>query len=227
MRYHIPLFIVLALIVIGACTQLNPRKVIVEECESLGRDSLKDSCYAQLGILRGDLNLCDSARTDESKFFCYDGIAEATNASSICEQITSNYWRPICFRNVGVNTNNLVLCNEVADGTDKTDCIRTIAQATSNATICRQIADEFKPERIGCITNIAVAQKSVHPCFDIDKATLERDQCLYQAAKAIADPSLCNHLEFTSTKQICFERVKEIADQLRAAKAMNQSNSTS
>ncbi len=218
------------LLVLGACAQFNliggiSGAAVIEECEALSKESLQDSCYAQFGIARADINLCDSVNADESRFYCYDGVAEATNASSICAQITDNYWRPICFSNVGINTGNVALCNEVSDSSTKMECFNTIARNTNNATICRQITDN-KPNQIGCLTSIAVAQKSVHPCFDIERNTLERDQCLYKVAKAVPDPSLCNHLDFTDTRQICFERAKEIADKQRAAKAMNQSQDT-
>lgn len=218
------------LLVLGACARFNliggiSGAAVIEECEALSKESLQDSCYAQFGIARADINLCDSINADESRFYCYDGVAEATNASFICAQITDNYWRPICFSNVGINTGNVALCNEVSDSSTKMECFNRIARNTNNATICRQITDN-KPNQIGCLTSIAVAQKSVNPCFDIERNTLERDQCLFRAAKAIADPSLCNHLEFSTTKQICFERVKEIADRQRAEKnaTRNQSN---
>src|SRR3989344_4069606 len=211
MKKVIAVIVCLALFV-SACSLFNNSKVA--ECEELSTETLQNTCYAELGILRGNLNLCDQATTEESKFYCYEGIAADTNAPAICDDITNS-----CYRDVGINLVQTDLCVKSENMNLKNECLYNVSVSTQTTSACSLISDE--PTFVRCFTGIAIEQKSIIPCKEMNAPALTHDRCVFEVAKPQKDPSTCNHLLLSTTKQICFERVKEIA-----APAKNQTNST-
>lgn len=196
---------------------------VVAECEALERDSSRDTCYAELGILRTDLNLCDKAFSEASKFYCYESIAEKTKAPQICAQITDNYWQPICYQKVGISLNNSALCAEVAKEDLRNDCFYEVALSTFDEKVCPSIADGIL--HVKCMTRIAVAKNNVNICFGLGRGTMNNDRCIFNVAKKVGNPTMCNWMSFDEFKKTCFDVVEEIAAERRAAQSSINSSS--
>ena len=122
-RYKFFLQLLSMLIITASCSAINLfTGAVVAECDALSQQNLRDTCYAEIGIIRQNINLCDRAENEGSKYYCYEGIAETTNSSTICTDIEDSYWRNVCFKAVGMNINDASLCAQVTNEELKNTC---------------------------------------------------------------------------------------------------------
>jgi hypothetical protein len=191
----------------------------IAECEALDTDSLRDTCYAELGVLREDLNLCDKASDEGSKFYCYEGIASKTNAVAVCEDITDSYWHSICFKNVGIGLSDASLCEEVTNQELQNDCFYRVALDESHVEYCGRLVDDI-PSVERCVNTIAANLKDIRICNNLP-TVFKQDRCRIQVVEAIGVPTACNLLQLDIAKEICFKKVKPIADARLAEMANN------
>jgi len=209
-------FLALFVISLTACSTLNIfTGAAVAECDALS-DNLRDTCYAEIGILRQDIKLCDRAEDSGSRFYCYEGIAESKNSSALCDEIEDRYWSNICFKEVGMNTNDALLCNKITTQESKNACVLDVSFDLKDETICSGIQDSA-PLTERCFTKVAVAKRDVNICRNLPPP-FAQDRCTLKVIYDVGDPSMCNFVLTGGIKKICFERAKEIAD----ARRMNQ-----
>ncbi|MBS3139226.1 hypothetical protein J4207_05985 [Candidatus Woesearchaeota archaeon] len=217
-------FLALFVISLTACSTLNIfTGAAVAECDALS-DNLRDTCYAEIGILRQDLKLCDRAEDSGSRFYCYEGIAESKNSSALCDEIEDGYWSNICFKEVGMNTNDPLLCNKITTQESKNACVLDVSFDTEDETLCSGIQDSV-PLTERCFTKVAVAKKSLAVCRNLPPP-FARDRCMLRVIYEIGDPSTCNFILTEGIQNVCFERAKEIAAEynVQAVVSNNQSN---
>ena len=206
----------LFLIALTGCSTLIPliTGATIAECDALSTESLRDTCYAKIGILRQDVHLCDRAGDSGSKFYCYEGIAESKNSSLLCSEIEDSYWRNICFKQVGMNIDDYVLCSQITNPELKNSCTLDVAFDTENESICQGIQDST-PLTERCFTKVAVAKLDLSICRNLPPP-FAQDRCALKVIYAVGNPSMCNFVLVDGIKEICFERAKEIADARRA-----------
>jgi hypothetical protein len=203
------------MVIFVACNPVNLiTGNVVQECEALSTPSLRDTCYAELGVLRLNLDLCDEAENKQIKYYCYTEIANLTSSPGLCKEIDDSYWQPICYRDVGMSLDDKTLCSKVANDKLSDDCYMDVAEATLDADACLQV--NATPRAIACVTKIAVEEKDAKICTtNFRKGHLSYDRCIMEVAIAQPDPATCNHMAYESTREICLDRAKMAADAAR------------
>ena len=203
------------MISLTACSTFNLfTGATIAQCDALSTDTLRDTCYAEFGILRQDIKLCNRAENSGSKFYCYEGIAESQNSSSLCSQIEDSYWGNICFKAVGMNTNDPQLCDKITTSGLRNSCILDVSLDLEDETVCSGIQDSA-PLTERCYTKVAVAKKDLTICRNLPPP-FAQDRCALKVIYEVGNPSTCNFILVDGIKEICFERAKEIADARRA-----------
>ncbi|HLC74696.1 MAG TPA: hypothetical protein VJH88_02460 [Candidatus Nanoarchaeia archaeon] len=205
------------LIITASCSAINLfTGAVVAECDALSQQNLRDTCYAEIGIIRQNINLCDRAENEGSKYYCYEGIAETTNSSTICTDIEDSYWRNVCFKAVGMNINDASLCAQVTNEELKNTCYLDVSLDTEDETVCAGVQNSI-PLTERCYTKVAVAKKDLAICRNLPPP-FAQDRCGLKVIYEIGDPSTCNFLLLGAVKELCFEKTKVIADERRAKK---------
>jgi len=175
------------------------------DCDSIKKQALRDTCYAEVGIVRQDVNLCDMASDSRTKFYCYTKVAQATRAPALCELVKDLYWQPICFRELGAALGDEAICDKVADPKLQNACFFDIAESTGDPQLCRRIIGDWQ-QFYRCFDDAAIDQQNVSVCFELED-DLARDRCIFGLAKNTSNSSLCSLMAFNQTNEICVERI--------------------
>lgn len=206
MRTWIILGIVLLLIGIGITGKNFITGAVTGDidCESIERQTLRDTCYADLGALRQDINLCNRTSNEKSKFYCYKKVAERGNISALCTQITDTYWADLCYQSLGMKNNEWTLCTEIENDRLRDACFDKLGRELLVGNWCRQIREY--PDRLACMS--FVGKQTLNPSVCDTLGMTEKEVCRYSVAIGTKNESTCQSITFPRMRSMCIERVQ-------------------
>lgn len=176
------------------------------QCSKIKKESVRNSCVAELGIKKLDLSVCSLITSGSAKGYCQSGIAAGNNNAEICKTIEDRYWKDNCHFNYAVDNGQGVFCAAINTKEQQQDCFFEVAVDTNNPEFCESLPDTRADE---CIFKIAQATKDIALCGQ-ERIPLNQDACrLKLASKILMDKSLCELIKSKAVKDVCLERFAE------------------
>ncbi|MDO8339396.1 MAG: hypothetical protein Q7T16_01950 [Candidatus Burarchaeum sp.] len=168
-------------------------------CGAIGEESLR---YACLTIFSNNSTYCESASTAEGKDLCRITVARETGDVSVCQGVvlgasgqfgysvqgTISYIVQ-CYAAVGITLKNYTVCAQLASGIDRDSCYDTVARGALLPDACGQIYFLVSDGGTPIITT-------------------KHDVCYRDVAKMLSDPSVCNPIADTGTRdRFCYSPI--------------------
>ncbi len=173
------------------------------KCSKIGKESIRNSCVAGLGIKKQDLEVCKLITSSTTRGYCESGVAAAVNKVEICKDITDNYWRDNCYFNYATENNDALYCSAIGSIEQQQDCFFDVATTINKPELCETLPDNR--EEI-CISQIAQQLLDITVCDKI-KTALSQDSCrLRLASKVLNNENSCDTIRFKEMRDICHQR---------------------
>lgn len=177
----------------------------LRKCSLIENEKVRDSCVAELAMIKKDSSVCDLTKSKSAKGFCLKQIAELNNNHDICKTIEDDYWKNICHYTIAVNNNKDVYCSLVENQDLKKDCFREIAFNKLDSFYCDFLSED---ERNNCIYEVSIKKLDLETCEGISDA-LGKGVCEYKVVWLKEDSSQCDKISVRSIKDRCKERFAE------------------
>lgn len=171
-------------------------------CSKIRNLQVRESCVAELAMLKNDVAVCDLLTQQTTKGFCLEELAVLNNNHEICRTIENEYWENNCHYNLAVNNSKDVYCSLISSVEQRNDCFLDIALATGNTLLCEHLAAS---EKEGCIYSIALQTENTETCKELSQP-LNQDTCLMRIAKKTGRKELCEAIVFRDVKRECFRQ---------------------
>lgn len=148
----------------------------------------------------------------QKKDECLQELAVKFNKEQLCEEL-ANLDKEKCRREVwkanAIVSQELDYCRELLTKADKIDCVEQIALNTADKTFCLKllevIEDIDKTEINSCLINLAVQEKDLSVCDEIEGSM--KETCKFNAAIAVSDPDLCVVFNLPTIRNDCISRI--------------------
>ena len=169
------------------------------KCSKITTTALRDSCVAQLALVKDDVAVCDLVKRDNTKGFCQFQLINLTGSSQDCKSIDNQFWSDNCNLNFALRDNDVKLCGQLS-GNQRNSCFEQIAFATNDYVVCHALPDI---DEARCIYEIAKIIKDENACDEL-KGTLHKSACYSRIAQLKEDVSLCEKVQTPLVRDKCF-----------------------
>tara|TARA_Y100000310_G_scaffold343333_1_gene450476 strand:- start:1212 stop:1895 length:684 start_codon:yes stop_codon:yes gene_type:complete len=168
------------------------------KCSKITSVALRDSCVAQLALVKSDVDVCDLISRDNTKGFCQFQLINVTGTATDCKNIENTFWSGNCHLNFALSDNDVRLCGTLS-GNQKNLCFEQIAFATNDYFVCHALPDI---DEARCIYEIAKEIKDEKACDEL-KGTLHKSACYSRIAQLKEDVTLCEKVITPLVKGKC------------------------
>lgn len=172
-RFIIIIFAVVFVLGFILIYNLNKSSLSVPQCEILGNENSKISCYLEYAKNTGDASTCqklDSASRDA----CYVMFVDSTNDSALCKKIGDPRYKQGCYIHLATATKDYSFCKEINSKEYRDDCYNMIAQANSDLSPCYEIEGNL---RAICLSNTFFKIGNKTASCDVLETETDRKDC--------------------------------------------------
>ncbi|MBN2478206.1 hypothetical protein JXB01_02840 [Candidatus Micrarchaeota archaeon] len=195
----IPLFIIIAILAVGALVYFNyfyqPEEVV---------DTFQNG---QIVEIQEEVQEVEIVNTSSEQYKL--GVAVSTNDPSICEQLTE--LKENCY--VSLSLENVEACKKVETYEKKKECIEFWVESTNITSLCDNLKEEDRME-CGLLVDPCYGKKSSERklCLALeynDYAYCIEDDCFYEYAKEKEDETVCDVFDVPAKQMACESLVKK------------------
>jgi hypothetical protein len=167
---------------------------MVNICEGISDQRIKDGCYSEAARAKKDINLCDRIKDQHEKNWCYYEVIVFEKVDlkdpAICRNITE--YKDDCYTNIAKITGDVNICNNL-DGKDKENCYIEVAKVLKDKSLCEKV--ETPQSKEWCYISLAEVLKDENLCQKA-KDDHSKSQCYLGVAKAKKNPILCEQISY-------------------------------
>lgn len=180
------------------------------------------SCYLEVARYKKDPLICDKILINPSfgKYFgyCYQDVALATKNEAICDSPKLDGWqKTYCYSKVAKIKKDETLCDKLTDSDYIEKCYAEVA-IVKDTNLCEKIAGNSVNTMTGyklkdlCISYGKYAKsgdlgfcepRSYIPIFDTGFYPARRDECVFNAALARNDSTICTEIGDSFKRSVC------------------------
>ncbi len=180
----------------------------VSACNAKTDPAEKTSCLQSAAVKYNDSSVCETLNTSDDRYLCR-GLAKSN--PSVCQLIKDDVQRATCFDGVGIATRNASTCLLIPANQSslRLECASSIAFTTQSQTSCLAVLTGNLSNLLPTCKALAAHEASL--CRAAADSLLVNN-CYFNVALALKDPSLCSPIPQTDSRISCAIRVQQWRD---------------